>query len=174
MRVPGSYGTENPNQDAALNASARTIADVKIEAADILRWVCVIVVAGVFVIAGVAKVMRPDEAGTMVARYLNSPQTVRALGLCEIGLALWMVSGYLPRFSMSVAAGVLVVFALMIGVELQRNQPLPCGCLEMTPGQTDPQSIRRGLWLSIGRNGVLVGLSVVSILLTAPASGSRR
>lgn len=172
MQVPA--GRKNPHRDAALNASARTIGGVKIEASDILRWVCVIVVASVFVIAGVAKVMTPDEAGTMVARYLNSPQTVRALGLCEIGLALWMISGYLPRFSMSVAAGVLVVFAVMIGVELQRNQPLPCGCLEMTPGQTDPQAIRRGLWVSIARNGALVGLSVVSILLTAPGTGSRK
>jgi uncharacterized membrane protein YphA (DoxX/SURF4 family) len=140
---------------------------VKIEASDILRWVCVIIVAGVFVLAGVGKVMSPDEAGTMVARFLKSPQTVRALGLCEIGLALWMLSGYLPRLSMSVAAGVLVVFILMIGAELQRNQPLPCGCLPLSPGQNDPHVIRRGLWMSIGRNGVLVGLSVVAILLTA-------
>jgi uncharacterized membrane protein YphA (DoxX/SURF4 family) len=149
------------------------IARVKIEPSDILRWVCVIVVAGVFVLAGVGKVMNPDEAGTMVGRYLKSPETIRAVGFCEVGLALWLISAYLQRFAMSVGVGVLVAFTLMIGVELQRSQPLPCGCLEATPGQMEPHAVRRGLWVSIGRNGVLVGLSVVAILLIPPGRGTR-
>lgn len=104
----------------------------------------------------------------MVSRYLKSPEVVRAVGLCEIGLALWMLSGFMPRFSGMIAISVLGVFTLLILVELQKNQPLPCGCLEVRPGQMDPHTVRRGLWMSVGRNAILGMLTVVSIVLAEP------
>lgn len=131
------------------------------------------VVAVVFILAGLGKVMHPDEIGTMVSRYLKSPEAVRALGLCEIGLALWMLSGFMPRFSGTVAIAVLGIFTLLILVELQKNQPLPCGCLEVKPGQMDPHTVRKGLWMSVGRNIALGMLTIVSIVLTEPVARLR-
>lgn len=116
--------------------------------------------------------MHPDEIGTMVSRYMKSPEAVRALGFCEIGLALWMLSGFMSRFSGMVAIAVLGIFTLLILVELQKNQPLPCGCLEVKPGQMDPYSVRKGLWMSVGRNAALGILTIVSIVLAEPVTRS--
>jgi len=145
-----------------------------IEPSQLLRVCCVLIVAGVFVISGVSKITGNGQEGSMVARYLNSVETVRALGFAEIALALWMLSFRMPRLSVGIAAGALLGFTVLIGVELNREKPLPCGCLQATPGIQDPHAIRRGLWGSIGRNGVLVSLSVVAIMLaTDPRSRSK-
>ncbi len=145
---------------------------MKIQPSQFLRFVCVAVVAGVFVLAGVGKIWMADAdtGGNMVARYLNSPQAVKAVGFAEIGLAMWMLSFHLPRLSASVAAGVLVVFSILIYSEIQRDKPLPCGCLPTTPGMDNPHEIRSGLWISLTRNGFLTGLTIVSIVLAPPAN----
>ncbi len=138
-----------------------------IEPSQLLRFSCVLVVAGVFVVSGASKVMSDGQDLSMVGRYLNSVQSVKALGFAEIGLALWMLSFRMPRMSVGIAAAALVGFTVLIAVELNREKPLPCGCLQASPGVENPHAVRRGLWLSIGRNGVLMALSVVAIALSA-------
>ena len=121
-----------------------------------------ILVALVFAAAGVQKIRNPDPFGTMLGHYVDTKQGVTAVGCMEIGLALWLLSFRTPRLASSFAAIALVAFTLLIVFELSRNAPLPCGCLEATPGAENPQSIRQGLYVSIGRNVFLILCALVA------------
>lgn len=139
---------------------------MKVEPSQITRFVCVALVATVFVIAGYHKITG-DSSFTMVSRALPSPQAVRALGFAEIGLALWLLSLKTPRLSAAVTLITLAGFTGLILLELNRSAPLPCGCLEVRPG-ADPFAVRAGLWASAGRNGILMILTTLSIVLAMP------
>lgn len=130
---------------------------------------CTILVALVFVVAGVQKLRVEDPAMTMVGRYISSPQAVRAIGCMEIGLALWLLSFRMPRLAPATAAVALAGFSVLIGIELGRGaSALPCGCLEIRPGLTNPHEIRRGLWMSLGRNGLLILCALTAAGLATP------
>jgi hypothetical protein len=146
---------------------------MKFEPSQLLRITCTFVVAGVFVAAGVSKVLSEADDQTMVARFMQSPQAVKAVGFAEIGLAMWMVSFHLPKLAQTVAIGLLVTFTVLIAVELGRENPRPCGCLEARPGLEDPHAVRRGLYVSIARNGVLIGMSAGAIVLALPVNPRR-
>lgn len=139
---------------------------MKVEPSQITRFACVALVAAVFVIAGVHKITG-DYSDTMVQRALSSPQAVKALGYAEIGLALWLLSFKTPRLSAAVTLLALLGFTTLIALELNRTAPLPCGCLEVRPGM-DPHAVRASLWASVGRNGILMILTTVSIVLAMP------
>lgn len=130
-----------------------------------LRWVATAIVAATFLVAGASKVWHPDAGVTMVGRYLRTPNAVRALGCMEIAMALWLLTGRNARLAPVTAAAALAGMALLIGAELQRNAPLPCGCLPMRPGVLDPFAARRGLWVSLGRNAFLIVLCGMSAAL---------
>ncbi len=131
-----------------------------------------ILVALVFFVAGVQKLRVPDPTVTMIGRYIDSPQAVRAIGFMEIGLATWMLSFRTPRLAGGAAALALAGFSVLIAVELQRNAPLPCGCLETRPGLESPHAIRRGLWVSLGRNAFLI-LCATSVAVLATSDKPR-
>jgi uncharacterized membrane protein YphA (DoxX/SURF4 family) len=157
--------------DHAMNDAPRRRPDP----ATLLRWICVAVVAGVFAWSGWTKVSAgPDaHAFSMVGRYLDSADAVKALGLAELGLAAWMLSGRMPRLSGGVVMAALAAFTALIAIELTRADPRDCGCVrQVIPGQ-DESSIRSGLWISIGRNVGLIALAGLSIALSPPASSPR-
>ena len=141
---------------------------------DLLKWTATAIVAAAFLLAGAGKIAWPTTAApSMIDRYLPSGQSVRAVGLIEVGLALWLLSMRTPGWAAAFAGLVLTGFTALIVVELVRTQPLPCGCLPMTPAAMDPVAIRRGLWVGVGRNVFLVGMCAVSAWLARPAhSGS--
>lgn len=90
-----------------------------------------------------------------------------ALIAVEVTLAAWLLSGRWPRAA-AIACGVLLMpYAAVLGLELRKAQPLPCGCFFVTPGADDPDLIRRGLALGIARN-LLLTLACVWVVLTAP------
>jgi uncharacterized membrane protein YphA (DoxX/SURF4 family) len=134
----------------------------------LLKWTATLIVAATFLLAGAGKVASPSGALSLVDRYLSSAQSVRAVGLIEIGLALWLVSGRTPGWAAAFAGLSLAGFTGLIAVELSRTQPLPCGCLPTTPGAMDPFAVRKGLWIGIGRNVFLIALCGVSAWLAQP------
>ena len=129
-----------------------------------LRWCATIVVALVFAAAGCKKLITADAGVTMVGRYLPTPSGVRALGCMEVAMALWLLSGRNPKLAPATAAAILIGLSLLIGAELQRNAPLPCGCLPTFPGE-DPFAARRELWVGVARNGFLIVLCVLTAAL---------
>lgn len=128
-----------------------------------------LIVALVFAVAGVQKLRLPDPTATMIGRYVDSPQGVRAIGCMEIGMALWLLSFRTPRLAGGAAAIALIGFSVMIAVELNRGaSALPCGCLETRPGLEAPHAIRRGLWISLARNGFLILCATGAAWLATP------
>jgi hypothetical protein len=127
-----------------------------------------LIVAATFCVAGATKIIRPAASPSMVDRYLPSAESVRAVGLIEVGMALWLVSLRTPRWAAGFAAVVLGAFTVLIAIELSRTAPLPCGCLPATPGGMDPFAVRRGLWIGGGRNVFLIGLCALSAVLAPP------
>jgi len=143
-------------------------------AVTLLRITCVGTLAAVFLLAGVQKLTAGDAGVTLLSRYVDSARAVQALGVFEIGLAAWLLSFRTPRLSAGVVIVVLLGFSVVIGLELRREQPLPCGCLRVTPGATSPHEVRRGLWISLGRNATLILLGAMNVILALPAGGVSR
>lgn len=124
------------------------------------------VVGGLFILSGIGKFLTANsEVPTMLARYLKQSDSIRAMACLEMALGLWLLSGRLSRVSMIVALLLLAFFTLLIYRELQQAIPLACGCMEIRPGALDPERIRRGLWLSFGRNIGLMVLGLTGVLL---------
>jgi hypothetical protein len=138
----------------------------------ILRAVAILIVAGVFALAGVQKIRSGNPGETMVGRYFTGADGVRALGCIEVGVALWMLSFRNPRLAGIVTAGILAAFGGLIAMELYRERPLPCGCLQTRPG-ANPFDVRTGLWISLARNVFLCFLALLSAWLT-PANDSQQ
>jgi uncharacterized membrane protein YphA (DoxX/SURF4 family) len=135
---------------------------------DQLLWLtATLLVAVTFFVAGSGKVLAPAANPSMVDRYLDSAQSIRAVGLIEVGLALWLISARTPRWAAAFAAFALTVFSILIAIELNRTRPLPCGCLPMVPG-VDSFAIRKGLWISLGRNVFLIAMCALSAWLSLP------
>jgi uncharacterized membrane protein YphA (DoxX/SURF4 family) len=136
---------------------------------DLLKWTATVIVAATFLLAGLGKIAWPTTAApSMIDRYFPSGQSVRAVGLIEVGLALWLLSMRTPGWAAAFAGLVLAGFTALIIAELARTQPLPCGCLPSTPGAMDPFAIRKGLWIGVGRNVFLIGLCALSAWLARP------
>ena len=132
----------------------------------ILRVSAAVLVALTFLIAGGQKLLHPDVGISMLARYATNPRAVAAIGCGELAIGLWLVSFRFPRAAASVAIAALLGFSVLIGLELRRTQPLPCGCMPLFPGATEPHAIRRGLWVAEGRNAFLILLAAGSALLS--------
>lgn len=131
-----------------------------------LRVSAAFVVALTFLIAGAQKLLHPDVGISMLARYAANPRAVAAVGCGELAIGLWLISFRFPRAAASVAIAALLGFSVLIGLELRRTQPLPCGCMPLLPGATEPHAVRRGLWVAEGRNAFLILLAAGSALLS--------
>jgi hypothetical protein len=138
----------------------------------LLRAVATFIVAAVFLAAGVMKLHTGDPGGTMVSRYFQGADGARAVGCIEVGLALWLISLRTPRLAGLVATIALLALSAAIGLELNRERPLPCGCLEARPGM-DPFVVRHGLWLSLARNGFLIVMALLTVALSPSEQASR-
>lgn len=133
-----------------------------------LRVTATVLVALALMTAGGWKLFRPDPSVTMLSRYLPTPRAARAAGCLEIALALWLLSGRSPVLAPTVAAGALAGLGLLVGTELKRDQPLPCGCFPVKTTSQNTVAVRRELSVAIGRDAFLVLLCVMSGTLAPP------
>jgi len=122
-----------------------------------VSFVFVVVVAAVFVYAGVAKFATFNN-WTFQARALGAPDPfVVLVPLAEIALAVLLVGGW--WFVQTVIAGMLLLsaFTILLLVRLRDPERLPCSCFGAT-------SQRPMSWLDVFRNVLLITLLAVAVL----------
>jgi hypothetical protein len=114
-----------------------------------------IIVALVFIAAGVLKVGHADDLGsTIVAFRLSLPAqfvgfAAISLPLFEIVLGAYLLLGWQLRIVSVVSVALLLVFIVALSSVVIRGIPTPCGCFG--PGETDPVS-----WWTVLRDGAAV------------------
>ncbi|NQW33413.1 MAG: DoxX family protein [Acidimicrobiaceae bacterium] len=122
-----------------------------------MSFVFAVVVAAVFVYAGVAKFATFNN-WTFQARALGAPDPfVVLVPLAEIALAVLLVGGW--WFMQTVIAGMLLLsaFTILLLVRLRDPERLPCSCFGAT-------SQRPMSWLDVFRNVLLITLLAVAVL----------
>ena len=122
-----------------------------------MSFVFALIVAAVFVYAGVAK-FATFENWTFQARALGAPDPfVVLVPLAEITLAVLLVGGW--WFDQAVAASLilLVTFTILLLVRLRDPERLPCSCFGAT-------SQRPMSWLDVARNVILIAVLIAAYL----------
>ena len=122
-----------------------------------MSFVFAVVVAAVFVYAGVAKFATFNN-WTFQARALGAPDPfVVLVPLAEITLAVLLVGGW--WFVQTVIAGMLLLsaFTILLLVRLRDPERQPCSCFGAT-------SQRPMSWLDVFRNVLLITLLAVAVL----------
>lgn len=122
-----------------------------------MSFVFAVVVAAVFVYAGVAKFATFNN-WTFQARALGAPDPfVVLVPLAEIALAVLLVGGW--WFMQTVIAGMLLLsaFTILLLVRLRDPERQPCSCFGAT-------SQRPMSWLDVFRNVLLITLLAVAVL----------
>ncbi len=122
-----------------------------------MSFVFAVVVAAVFVYAGVAKFATFNN-WTFQARALGAPDPfVVLVPLAEIALAVLLVGGW--WFMQTVIAGLLLLsaFTILLLVRLRDPERQPCSCFGAT-------SQRPMSWLDVFRNVLLITLLAVAVL----------
>lgn len=122
-----------------------------------MSFVFAVVVAAVFVYAGVAKFATFNN-WTFQARALGAPDPfVVLVPLAEIALAVLLVGGW--WFIQTVIAGMLLLsaFTILLLVRLRDPERQPCSCFGAT-------SQRPMSWLDVFRNVLLITLLAVAVL----------
>ena len=122
-----------------------------------MSFIFAVVVAAVFVYAGVAKFATFNN-WTFQARALGAPDPfVVLVPLAEIALAVLLVGGW--WFMQTVIAGMLLLsaFTVLLLVRLRDPERQPCSCFGAT-------SQRPMSWLDVFRNVLLITLLAVAVL----------
>jgi hypothetical protein len=109
------------------------------------------VVGVVFIVAGVAKVLRQEEAAGSIWRDFASSQPVLAplVVLGEIVLGCLLLLWRDPGAFRWVAIGLLSFFSALLVVELGRDQPRLCGCMGALLAHSQPPRVALGVSLAI-------------------------
>ena len=122
-----------------------------------MSFIFAVVVAAVFVYAGVAKFATFNN-WTFQARALGAPDPfVVLVPLAEFTLAVLLVGGW--WFVQTVIAGMLLLsaFTILLLVRLRDPERQPCSCFGAT-------SQRPMSWLDVFRNVLLITLLAVAVL----------
>lgn len=133
--------------------------------------------AGVFLWFAIGKALAsgPHYPTILAALPRMGTGLQRSLIVAEAALGTWLLVGKRVRASALVTIFALCVFSAVIGVELTKEHPKPCGCMGAAEAALrDPVAIRRGLILDLARNGVLVGFAIILYARDTDASGGMR
>jgi uncharacterized membrane protein YphA (DoxX/SURF4 family) len=120
-----------------------------------------VALAAVFAVAGVAKLRDPQGAqrtvgGVGVPEGLR-PLAATALSALELGVAALLVLPGLGVIGGAIAAALLAVFLIALGVQYARGEQVPCACfgqVAVTPAGLP----------TLARNAVLLGAALFVIL----------
>lgn len=129
--------------------------------------VAVWVLAGIFVVAGAAKLLSPALTAAAIVRFglLHSPRAVvaRAIGIAELVLAALIVFAADTGVPLAAAMIVLAATSVLIARALVRGEEFPCGCF----GRSD-KSLSRWTFL---RNLLFVAAatSLLALFVAEPA-----
>ena len=132
--------------------------------AGVLRVVAAVPLA----VAGAVKLADPAAAAGTLAGGGGEAVTL-AVAAAELALAAWLFSGIGPAAAAWVAAGVYLAFAGVVAAELAAEVPRLCGCFGGGAAE-DPESVRRGLWLALGRNLALAAVATLAARAARPVA----
>jgi len=125
-----------------------------------MEAVAVILLAGVFAVAGFVK-LRAPLAFRAVLQQLMPSSVARGVGrvvpIIELGTALLLLSGLAPRLAAGVAMALLVTFVVILAQMWRRGASMDCGCFGESPEAVTPASglLRNAGLLTL--TGVLMG-----------------
>jgi len=124
-------------------------------------YACAVVLAAVFVRAGVAKAMRsPETVAGFAALGVPAPDaTARVVPVVELLLAVLLLA--VPQAGAIAALALLAAFSAILGQALRRGVTVGCNCFGAA--RVDPVS-RVGLL----RNGLLAVLAAAALLAPRP------
>ena len=120
-----------------------------------MSFIFAVVVAAVFVYAGVAKFVTFNN-WTFQARALGAPDpAVVLVPVAEITLGVMLVGGW--WLTQTLIAGILLLgaFTVLLLVRLRDEERQPCSCLGAT-------SQRQISWLDVLRNVILISFLLVA------------
>jgi putative oxidoreductase len=118
----------------------------------ILRWVCIILLAAVFLYSGYSKMQSTLQFAAVLAQYQLVPTELilpvaTYLPWGEVVLGLFLLSGWKTRLAASAAAVLLIIFIAVMTVTYFRGIEADCGCF----GIGEKISLR-----TIGRDALLL------------------
>lgn len=125
------------------------------------------VVAGVFVYAGVPKLLEPAAFAQSISNYHLVPESLvgpiaAVVPVLEIVVALALVTGFAARGAAIAAAAMLAVFSAAIAQAIARDIDIACGCFGTA---SSPEAD----WWSVARNVALLAAAVfVAVAPDAP------
>jgi uncharacterized membrane protein YphA (DoxX/SURF4 family) len=99
----------------------------------ILRWVCILLLAAVFLYSGYSKMQSTLQFAAVLAQYQLVPTGLvlplaSYLPWTEIVLGLFLLTGWKTRLAASAAAALLSVFIAAMTVTYFRGIEADCGC----------------------------------------------
>lgn len=118
---------------------------------------------GILLLAGIQKIIHPDEFSLAVYRFHLLPDflvNIVALYLTWLQLACAICLLFIPRYrvaALTIVLLLLCVFTCGIIINLLRGTNFSCGCFTTSP-LAKPMS-----WLSVIRNGILMGLVAIAL-----------
>lgn len=125
------------------------------------RFLARIVIACVFLFAAFSKLLAGKAAGipdTLYGQWSQTPPAHYTAIACETAIGLWLLTHRWTRGAAIVVILLLSVFSGLIVADLQRDRPLPCGCMgDKFVAAHDPSVIRNSLIWSLIRNSLLIG-----------------
>jgi uncharacterized membrane protein YphA (DoxX/SURF4 family) len=119
----------------------------------ILRWVCLIILAAVFLYSGYSKMQSTLQFAAVLAQYQLVPTNLvlplaTYLPWAEIALGLFLLTGWKPRLAASAAAALLSVFIAAMTVTYLRGIEADCGCFGIGE-KISPRTIARDALLLV-------------------------
>ena len=126
-------------------------------------YACALLLAGLFVWAGAAKLARPAATATSFVA-LGVPAagaTARAVPVVELVVAVALLAA--PRAGALGAVAMLVPFTAVLVAAVRAGSETPCNCFGAV--RTEPVS-----WADVVRNVMLAGLAVPALTVPLPVA----
>ena len=144
----------------------------------LIRFIAVVLLAVVFTYTGVSKLIQglggEPAAPSLLTRFVGtSSAAMVAVGIVEVVLAAWLISGWAKRPAAAVELIALASFTGVLAAEATKEFPKPCGCAAKSAVSDDPEAVRRSLWVGVGRNLLLMGAAGAAALLAGVPLRSR-
>jgi putative oxidoreductase len=126
--------------------------------------------SGVFMVAGVTKIINPRRIADDIAAYHILPRyftELLALGLpiVEIVCSIAIISGVLMRSAILAVIMALTAFIGATGYALVHHLPISCGCFGSSPW------LEAGPWSALGRDVALLGFAVTAYMISLRNTG---
>lgn len=117
--------------------------------------------AMMFLLTGFMKLRQPVLAAFAIADFGLSSHARRihgvTLGLVEVGLAIWLASGYAIAFSVSAAAALLSGFTVLIMRAVRSGESFACFCFGESDSIVSAKTMWRTAILSLAAFAMLPG-----------------